>query len=173
MSDKKEKWVVFFSLLFFFFLVFVFCIFRCCCFICVFVFDFSFRRIWQRHSFHLYAILMRKWYPKLFLTILLLWALLLGTSKLYDFCIEQNCNLKLSYVLKSPVNADILFHGPCEPLWMVNPHIIDSIVHLKSYNIALSHSDFADSYLHLYFYLTFVNFYLFLLCFYLKFPWMI
>ena len=53
------------------------------------------------------------------------------------------------------MHADILIHGPCEPEWMIDPHIIDTTVGSKSYNLSLNHSDFADNYLHLYLYLKY------------------
>lgn len=78
---------------------------------------------------------------------------LYGLSRLYDFALRQNMNLKASFVQKEKVNADVLIHGPCEPLWMIEPAQLDKISGLRSYNLALSHSDFADNFLHLYFYL--------------------
>ncbi|MBA3706018.1 MAG: hypothetical protein H0W84_09005, partial [Bacteroidetes bacterium] len=74
-------------------------------------------------------------------------------SKLYDFALAHNTNVKAAYVQKAKIGADILIHGPCEPLWMISPAILDKQTGLKSYNLSLSHSDFADNYLHLYFYL--------------------
>ncbi|MDF2438057.1 MAG: hypothetical protein K0Q95_2433 [Bacteroidota bacterium] len=78
---------------------------------------------------------------------------LFGLEKLYDFALRQNCNLKAAYVQKAKIDADVLIHGPCEPFWMIAPAALDKITGMKSYNLALSHSDFADNYLHLYFYL--------------------
>jgi hypothetical protein len=74
-------------------------------------------------------------------------------SALYGFALKQNRNIKASFVQKERVDADVLIHGPCEPLWMVSPGQLDKKTGLRSYNLALSHSDFADNYLHLYFYL--------------------
>jgi hypothetical protein len=71
----------------------------------------------------------------------------------YSFGLKQNINLKLNYIQKNKIDAELLIHGPCEPLWMISPDLLDSKTKLKSYNLALSHSDFADNYLHLYFYL--------------------
>ncbi|MCW3085630.1 MAG: hypothetical protein JWP12_2996 [Bacteroidetes bacterium] len=90
---------------------------------------------------------------KILLSLIILLLVLFGLSKLYDFALHQNVNLKAAYVQKEKINADILIHGPCEPLWMISPAQLDKITGLKSYNLALSHSDFADNYLHLYFYL--------------------
>jgi hypothetical protein len=78
---------------------------------------------------------------------------LLGLSKLYDFALRNNANIKASYVQKNKIDAEIIFHGPCEPLWMISPKVLDVKTGKLSYNLALSHSDFADNYLHLYFYL--------------------
>lgn len=78
---------------------------------------------------------------------------LCGLSRLYDFALRHNANIKAAYVQNEKINAEILLHGPCEPLWMISPAQLDKQTHLRSYNLALSHSDFADNYLHLYFYL--------------------
>jgi hypothetical protein len=77
----------------------------------------------------------------------------MGLSRLYDFALSKNCNIKASYVQNTKIDADILIHGPCEPLWMIYPKLLDIQTGVKSYNLALSHSDFADNYLHLYLYL--------------------
>lgn len=96
---------------------------------------------------------MKNTFVKIIISVLFLGLFLIGLSKFYDFALKQNCNLKASYVQKSKINADVLIHGPCEPLWFISPVILDKQTGLKSYNLALSHSDFADNYLHLYFYL--------------------
>jgi hypothetical protein len=90
---------------------------------------------------------------KIILSILIIWFALIGLTKLYDFALPQNCNVKADYVQKGKINADILFHGQCEVLWMISPKILDRQTGLKSYNLALSHSDYADNFLHFYFYL--------------------
>lgn len=90
---------------------------------------------------------------KILFSIIVLLIGLFGLSKLYDFALQQNCNVKAAYVQKAHIDVDVLIHGPCEPFWMISPAILDKITGLKSYNLALSHSDFADNYLHLYFYL--------------------
>jgi hypothetical protein len=72
---------------------------------------------------------------------------------LYAFGLKQNRNLKAAYIQTNKKDADILFHGPCEPLWMLDPAQIDPLTKKTSYNLSLSHSDFADNYLHLYLYL--------------------
>lgn len=97
--------------------------------------------------------MMKSTLVKIFTSFIILLLLLIGISFVYDFGLKQNVNFKTAYIQKEKINADILIHGPCEPLWMISPKQIDSITHLKSYNLALSHSDFADNYLHLYLYL--------------------
>lgn len=79
--------------------------------------------------------------------------MLIGLSRLYDFALSQNRDIKAAYIQKNKIDASILIHGPCEPLWMISPKLLDRQTGVKSYNLALSHSDFADNYLHLYFYL--------------------
>lgn len=90
-----------------------------------------------------------KWF--LFLGVLL--ACLLLLEKAFDFGFRHNLNLKSAYVTGAKVNADLLVLGPCEPLWMVSPEMLTMRTGLSSYNLAGSHSDFADNYLHLLLYL--------------------
>lgn len=71
----------------------------------------------------------------------------------FDFGLKHNLNIKSSYVATHKVNADLLILGPCEPLWMVSPEILTKRTNLSCYNLANSHSDFADNYLHLHLYL--------------------
>ena len=61
----------------------------------------------------------------------------------------------MSYISTEKIDADVLIHGPCEPLWMINPTQFDTLIGMNSYNLALSHSDFGDNFIHLYQYLKF------------------
>jgi len=90
---------------------------------------------------------------KILVSLVVIWFVLVGLSKLYDFALLHNTNIKAAYVQKTKIEADILIHGPCEPLWMISPKTLDKQTGLRSYNLSSSHSDFADNYLHLYFYL--------------------
>ncbi len=90
---------------------------------------------------------------KLGVSVIILWFSLWGLAKLYDFSLLQNCNLKTSYIQKKKIDADVLFEGPCQTLWMVQPSLINKKTKLKTYNLGLTHADFADNYLHLYLYL--------------------
>jgi hypothetical protein len=76
-------------------------------------------------------------------------------EKVFGFGIHHNRNIKMVDIEKSPKNVDLLIHGPCEPLWMISPALLDPLTGLKSYNLSLSHSDFADNYIHLYWYLKY------------------
>ncbi len=71
----------------------------------------------------------------------------------FSFLIQENRNIKLSNAMKGKLEYDVLFHGPCEPLFTIDASYIDSLVGSSSYNYALRHTDFADNYLHLYLYL--------------------
>jgi len=82
-------------------------------------------------------------------TMLILFVL----DKVYTFFLLQNKNIKSSYIQSDKINADLLIAGPCEPFWMINPEQLDEITKINSYNIALSHSNFADNLLHLHLYL--------------------
>jgi hypothetical protein len=90
---------------------------------------------------------------KILISLIIVLLVLTGLGKAYDFALRHNANNKAAYVQLAEINADLLFHGPCEPLWMISPKAIDKKISKHSYNLALSHSDFADNYLHLYFYL--------------------
>ncbi len=90
---------------------------------------------------------------KITLVIAAVWLCLVAFEKLYDFGLKHNQNIKLSAIGRIPANTALLVHGPCEPLWMISPALLDSHTRVPSYNLALSHSDFADNYLHLHLYL--------------------
>ena len=90
---------------------------------------------------------------KLLFSFIVSWVALVGLSKVYDFALLHNCNIKASYIQKNKIDADLLIHGPCQALWIVRPSIIEKKTHLKTYNLGLTHADFADNYLHLYLYL--------------------
>jgi hypothetical protein len=90
---------------------------------------------------------------QILITFLVLIALLAGLEKAYDFGLKHNRNLKIVAAGSPESKSSLVVHGPCEPLWMISPAQIDSITGETSYNLALSHSDFADNYLHLYEYL--------------------
>jgi hypothetical protein len=92
------------------------------------------------------------WY-KLVLFFAILVASLYLLQLFFDVGIKHNLNLKSSYISIHKINTDILVLGPCEPLWMVSPAIITKKTKLSCYNLANSHSDFADNYLHLHLYL--------------------
>jgi len=85
--------------------------------------------------------------------VVLLYGFLFGLEKVFDLGIKHNLNLKAAYVSSHKIDADILVLGPCEPLWMVSPEILTKKTGLSCYNLASSHSDFADNYLHLQLYL--------------------
>ena len=90
---------------------------------------------------------------KLILFVATIFCCLFLLQFLFSFGVKHNLNLKSSYVFSHKINANILVLGPCEPLWMVAPEIITKKTKLSCYNLANSHSDFADNYLHLYLYL--------------------
>ena len=90
---------------------------------------------------------------KAIILLVVLFFSLWGLEKLYGYFILQNKNVKSSYISTEKINADILIHGPCIPMWMVKPEILDEQTQLISYNLSLSQSGYADSYLHFYLYL--------------------
>jgi len=90
---------------------------------------------------------------KLILFIAAIFCCLFVLQFIFSFGIKHNINIKASYVSSHKINADVLILGPCEPLWMVAPDIITKKTKLACYNLANSHSDFADNYLHLHLYL--------------------
>lgn len=91
---------------------------------------------------------------KIVILFILLCFFLFFLDKSYSFALHQNKNIKTSYILSNEINAELLILGPCEPFWMINPDQLDTITNVKSYNLSLSHSNFADNLLHLYLYLN-------------------
>lgn len=89
---------------------------------------------------------------KILVAIVLLILSLYGLEAAYGFFIKQNVNIKVSRITKGGMQNDLLFHGPCEPVFTVNPVYIDSALGTRSFNLAVEHTDFADNYLHLYLY---------------------
>ena len=81
---------------------------------------------------------------KLFISLIIIVVCLFGLDQLYSFSIQENRNIKVSNALKGKLNYDILYHGPCEPLFTVDASYIDSLIGTKSYNYALRHTYFAD-----------------------------
>jgi hypothetical protein len=79
----------------------------------------------------------------------LLWCL----EKIYDYGLRSNVNLKSSYVISHRPNAEVLFLGPCEPLWMLDPHLFTRYTGLTAYNLATVHANFAENELMLELYL--------------------
>ncbi|HVB04515.1 MAG TPA: hypothetical protein VNE41_12445 [Chitinophagaceae bacterium] len=90
---------------------------------------------------------------KFILILIVLWMILLLSGKFFRFALQHNPNLKTDYITSTSMKPDILFLGPCEAAWVMDPAKIDPITGLVSYNLAETHSDFADNYLHLYLYL--------------------
>lgn len=97
--------------------------------------------------------MMKSTRGKILFLIVVLWLMLFGITKLYDFVLLQNKNSKAAYVSENNVDADILLLGPCQVLWMAQPEVIEKETHLKTYNLGLTHADFAENYLLLYLYL--------------------
>jgi len=83
----------------------------------------------------------------------LLFAFVLLFNSIYRFALMNNVNLKTAYITSHKIDADVLFHGPCEVLFTINPQYLQTKWNKKIYNLSLDHSDFADNYLHLYLYL--------------------
>ncbi len=95
---------------------------------------------------------MKKWIRnsvRLFVLI----ALIFAFDQLMEFGLKRNNNWKASYISRGEINADILFHGPCEVIWTIDPEIIEKETGKKVYNLSEVHTDFADNYLSLYLYL--------------------
>jgi len=90
---------------------------------------------------------------KFAILILSLLLLLFGMEKCYDFFLMKNVNLKSSYVNTHKIDADVLFLGPCEPLWMMDPDLFQKYTGLKAYNLSTVHANFAENQLMLELYL--------------------
>jgi hypothetical protein len=90
---------------------------------------------------------------KLFFTVLCMALLLWSLEKIYDYSLRRNVNLKSSYVVSHQPNAEVLFLGPCEPLWMLDPQSFNAYTGLTAYNLATVHANFAENELMLELYL--------------------
>lgn len=97
-------------------------------------------------------MIKKKWY-RFILFVAAFFCCLCLLRFFFEFGIKHNLNIKSSFVSSYKINTDILVLGPCEPLWMVDPDIITKKTKHSCYNLANSHSDFSDNYLHLYLYL--------------------
>lgn len=90
---------------------------------------------------------------KIIASLLIVVGLLFLLDRAFSFFIQENRNIKLSNVSKGGMEYEVLYHGPCEPLFTIDASRIDSLIGTHSYNYALRHTDFADNFLHLYLYL--------------------
>ncbi len=79
--------------------------------------------------------------------------ILFGLDWFYEKGMKESINLKTSYITKGNLKNDMLIVGPCESMFTINPHYLDSLTKMHSYNLSMRHADFADNYLHLYLYL--------------------
>jgi hypothetical protein len=85
----------------------------------------------------------------LFSLVLLLW----GMEKSYDYFLKKNVNLKSSYVSSHHIDADVLFLGPCQTLWMMDPDLFQRYTGRKAYNLSTVHANFAENEVMLWLYL--------------------
>ena len=86
---------------------------------------------------------------KIILVLFFFLLLLTGLDKLVEFGLVRNNNIKESYAQRGNINADFLFHGPCEVIWTINPEVVENVTNKKVYNLSHVHSDFATNYLSL------------------------
>jgi hypothetical protein len=71
-----------------------------------------------------------------------------------EWSIARFPETKTNYISQKKFDGiKILYHGACEVEWVVNPGYLDSVIGLKSYNLATGNSNFADNYLDLHIYL--------------------
>jgi hypothetical protein len=81
------------------------------------------------------------------ITLFFFLLVLTGLDKLVEFGLIRNNNIKESFAQRGNINADILFQGPCEVIWTINPDIVEEVTDKKAYNISHADSDFATNYL--------------------------
>jgi len=86
-------------------------------------------------------------------TLILVLIMLIVLQKAMTFCLNQNMNIKLSYLQQQDEHFETLILGPCESLWSLNPDYFDQTAATNSYNLSLTHSDFEDNLLQLHLYL--------------------
>ena len=68
-----------------------------------------------------------------------------GMEKIFDYFLKRNVNLKSSYVSSHRIDADVLFLGPCQTLWMMDPDLFQTYTGLKAYNLSTVHANFAEN----------------------------
>jgi hypothetical protein len=79
------------------------------------------------------------------LFLLALFVCLFGLQLLYQFGLEKNVNLKSTYIVNHHPDADALFLGPCEPLWMMDPAVFKTYTGKSAYNLSTVHANFAEN----------------------------
>ncbi|MFI5150058.1 MAG: hypothetical protein ACHQRM_10020 [Bacteroidia bacterium] len=82
---------------------------------------------------------------KLIIIFVALYASLFGLEKCYDYFLKRNMNMKPAYVSQHSIDARVLFLGPCEPLWMMDPQIFEGVTGFKAYNLSTVHASFAEN----------------------------
>ena len=74
-------------------------------------------------------------------------------EKPVKFGLDNNKNLKSSYVVKKDIEADVLLHGDCHSETNLDPTVLQSFSDFSFYNLGVLNSNFADNYLFLHHYL--------------------
>ena len=86
---------------------------------------------------------------QIFTVFLVVFLLAFLLEKIIDFGIRHNNNIKVSYAFQGKLDADIWVHGPCEPLFSIDPKLLEEELNFSVYNTAVRHTDFADNFLQL------------------------
>lgn len=92
-------------------------------------------------------------YKKIFFFVAALFLLLSVLEKIFSITISGNKYIKLNYVTRNKIDAEIIFIGSCEMLTTVSPKIIEKNTGLTGYNLSQNHANVTENYLSLYLYL--------------------
>lgn len=90
---------------------------------------------------------------KILISLIFIGVFLFSLEKVYDFLLQENLNLKASYITKGKVNVDLLIEGNCTTYSTISPKILEEETKLSAYNLAQHNAGFTENYLNLYLYL--------------------
>jgi len=90
---------------------------------------------------------------KIIITILITLVILKIAEFASEWAVERYPGSKTNYISQKKFDAKIIYHGACEVEWGINPDYLDTLIGIKSYNLAKQGSSFVDNYLDLYVYL--------------------
>ena len=90
---------------------------------------------------------------KIPVSLLVAGAVLYLLEKPMKFGLDNNKDMKSSYIVRADIDAGILLHGDCHPELGLDPQALKPFSNLSFYNLGSINSNFGDNYLFLHHYL--------------------